>query len=532
MNHKLRPYSGKESFIFLSYSHRDSDQAMEIIRRLMDDGFRIWYDEGIDPGSEWDENIAAHINACDTVLALLSRNYLNSDNCKDELNFARDLNKDRLLVYLEDIQLPPGMAMRLNRLQSIHKYTYADPEDFYKKLVGAPSILRNGPAPSLRKTAPDPAPAKTPEPKPTPEPEKTPEPAPESVKAPEPQPAPKESPKKQTPQTVTPAALRKRVDGIIIQTGQNDRVFSALTPAFAKKYPAAVAEYAPVPGDETPLLLTDDSFFGNGKLGVVVTDKKIYINTNFTQKRTIPISEIFNLSIREGALKLYHLNLILKTPNSLPVSFATSSNQVQIKQLMGTFAQILFLLPQIRCVPPVSPAATSGTDLHSLVSATVRKYGVGGIYFSSETPQFSQRLPKAKVAYAQLTAGETPLLLEDFSITGSAKEGLVLTDRALYVNNPVSRKKAVPLHQISQVTCEANGRKNFCVTLRTAQGILRATSNPSEEHIRACAGCLSELITRLKQTPPSAAAPSADWTCPACGTPCTGNFCPSCGRKR
>ena len=61
MKHKLRPYSGTEGFIFISYSHRDSVQAMEIIARLMENGFRVWYDEGIDPGSEWDENIAEHI---------------------------------------------------------------------------------------------------------------------------------------------------------------------------------------------------------------------------------------------------------------------------------------------------------------------------------------------------------------------------------------------------------------------------------------------------------------------------------------
>ena len=43
---------------------------------------------------------------------------MKSDNCKDELNFARDLQKERLLVYLENVKLPLGMAMRLNRLQA------------------------------------------------------------------------------------------------------------------------------------------------------------------------------------------------------------------------------------------------------------------------------------------------------------------------------------------------------------------------------------------------------------------------------
>ncbi len=133
-------YSGNESYIFISYSHRDSDLVLPVIERLNQQGYRVWYDSGIDPGSEWDENIAAHINSCGYFIAMMSKNYLNSSNCKDELNYARDLEKDRLVVYLEDVQLPAGMAMRINRLQSIFKYAYDQPEAFYTKLFEAQNI--------------------------------------------------------------------------------------------------------------------------------------------------------------------------------------------------------------------------------------------------------------------------------------------------------------------------------------------------------------------------------------------------------
>lgn len=134
----VRPYRGEERYIFVSYAHLDRERIMPALRRLMEAGYRIWYDEGIDPGTEWDNNIATHIEACACVLAFISDNYLGSDNCKDELNFARDLRKDRLLVYLEPVQLPLGMAMRLNRLQAIHQYTYSHREDFYEKLLAVP----------------------------------------------------------------------------------------------------------------------------------------------------------------------------------------------------------------------------------------------------------------------------------------------------------------------------------------------------------------------------------------------------------
>ncbi len=134
------PYQGKEKYIFISYSHRDTVKVFPIISRLMENGYRVWYDQGIDPGTEWDENIALHINECGYFIAFMSSNYLGSSNCKDELNYARDLEKDRLIVYLEDVTLPAGMAMRVNRLQSIFKHTYVNENDFYEKLFAANNI--------------------------------------------------------------------------------------------------------------------------------------------------------------------------------------------------------------------------------------------------------------------------------------------------------------------------------------------------------------------------------------------------------
>ena len=137
------PYQGKEPYIFISYAHKDMDTVYSIISSLIEKGLRIWFDEGIDPGTEWDDNIAAHVQGCDSMIAFISANYLNSDNCRDELNYARDLKKDRLLIYLEHVDLPAGMAMRMNRIQAINRYNYDDPEDFRRKLMCCQFILRS-----------------------------------------------------------------------------------------------------------------------------------------------------------------------------------------------------------------------------------------------------------------------------------------------------------------------------------------------------------------------------------------------------
>lgn len=136
----LAPYQGEEPYLFLSYSHRNADAAAEAIRWLKAAGFRIWYDEGVIPATEWDENIARAIENCDYLIALISEAYLASSNCLDELNYARDRNIPLLLIYLEDVALPSGLAMRLGRLLAIHRYRYDNPAACYSKVVRAKGI--------------------------------------------------------------------------------------------------------------------------------------------------------------------------------------------------------------------------------------------------------------------------------------------------------------------------------------------------------------------------------------------------------
>ena len=136
----LAPYQGTEPYLFLSYSHRNADAAAEAIRWLKAAGFRVWYDEGVIPATEWDENIAQAIENCSYLIALISEAYLSSSNCLDELNYARDRNIPLLLIYLEDVSLPSGLAMRLGRLLAIHRYRYDNPAAFYSKLVRAKGI--------------------------------------------------------------------------------------------------------------------------------------------------------------------------------------------------------------------------------------------------------------------------------------------------------------------------------------------------------------------------------------------------------
>ena len=68
MSEKLqffKPYEGKAPYIFISYSHQDSEKVIKTIKPLQDHLYRLWYDEGIPAGSDWPRNIAVHMKTAE-----------------------------------------------------------------------------------------------------------------------------------------------------------------------------------------------------------------------------------------------------------------------------------------------------------------------------------------------------------------------------------------------------------------------------------------------------------------------------------
>lgn len=141
MNRKISCYEGNEPYIFVSYAHRDSEQVLGILKMLSEQGYRIWYDDGIEPGSAWSENIAEHLSRAEVVLVLGSENYVNSQNCRQEIEFSISEERNLLVVWLENTPLSAGLKMRLSMIQSIAKYQMPS-EEFEQKLFQNTGIAR------------------------------------------------------------------------------------------------------------------------------------------------------------------------------------------------------------------------------------------------------------------------------------------------------------------------------------------------------------------------------------------------------
>ena len=155
MRDRLAAYEGNENYVFISYSHKDTQTVIPIMEKLCALGCRIWYDEGIVPGSEWPEDIAQHLNNCAMVIAFISPNSMASVNCRREINFALSKQKPFLSVVLEPTEMPLGMELQLSTQQSVLRYNYRTEEQFLEKICACPDLIRcMGPLQELPQSKP------------------------------------------------------------------------------------------------------------------------------------------------------------------------------------------------------------------------------------------------------------------------------------------------------------------------------------------------------------------------------------------
>ena len=122
------------SYVFVSYAHKDANKVLPCIDAMKRSGINLWYDQGIAAGSEWPEFVANKVIGCAKFVLFVSAAYMQSQNCKRELNFAISRKKDILTIYLEDVKLSPGMEMQLGTYQALFCSRFASEEYFQSSL--------------------------------------------------------------------------------------------------------------------------------------------------------------------------------------------------------------------------------------------------------------------------------------------------------------------------------------------------------------------------------------------------------------
>jgi len=91
------------SSVMLSYRTPDRAVADELYAEFQAAGLAPWMDyKGIEPGSQWRDELIKQVRHCDAFIALLTPEYVESQHCRMELFVARSRGCPIFPVMLQD----------------------------------------------------------------------------------------------------------------------------------------------------------------------------------------------------------------------------------------------------------------------------------------------------------------------------------------------------------------------------------------------------------------------------------------------
>lgn len=127
-------YLGEEPYMFVSYAHADSSLVFSDLKRFHDEGYNIWYDQGITTGKEWHEVVEDALVNSELLVAFISTNSVESENVRKEIFLALDEGIDIIPIFLEDTKLAHGLRLQIRPLQSIYRHNMSD-EHYIEKCM-------------------------------------------------------------------------------------------------------------------------------------------------------------------------------------------------------------------------------------------------------------------------------------------------------------------------------------------------------------------------------------------------------------
>lgn len=107
-------YEGNNPYVFISYSHMDKSIAYRVISEMQALGFRVWYDQGMVGGQDWQDVVANKIAACGAFLVLMSPDANASRPVKKELDLAQRREKQIVDFRVRPTALSAEFEIRLS----------------------------------------------------------------------------------------------------------------------------------------------------------------------------------------------------------------------------------------------------------------------------------------------------------------------------------------------------------------------------------------------------------------------------------
>lgn len=136
----FQDFEDDDNYIFISYKHLDKETIYPIIKRFNDAGFKVWYDDGLKYGEDYDDLIDYKIDNCTLFLIFITERVIKGaydpkEYMKKELDVAIETDTKILPVFLDDVKLKGKYRMQLRGLHSIFRHEYGDEDEFIAKCI-------------------------------------------------------------------------------------------------------------------------------------------------------------------------------------------------------------------------------------------------------------------------------------------------------------------------------------------------------------------------------------------------------------
>lgn len=121
-------------YLFVSYADRDKELIQSLTRAMREDGYRLWYQDGISEGGEDLNTVSARLESAHAAVFFLSQNAVLSRSFRDELIYANKLEKPIFVIRLTETRLLTSMRMILQDADAVDFFRCTSLDDFLKKL--------------------------------------------------------------------------------------------------------------------------------------------------------------------------------------------------------------------------------------------------------------------------------------------------------------------------------------------------------------------------------------------------------------
>ncbi len=132
--HTAAPALPTTPYVFVCYAHDERDVVVEQIAWLKDQGFQVWYDEAIEAGSRWSDDLARAVDGCAAFLYFLSPRSVSSRHCLDEVHFALECSRPIVPVEIAPVVLTPGLKLSIGGQHRLFMHRM-EPGEFRRKLA-------------------------------------------------------------------------------------------------------------------------------------------------------------------------------------------------------------------------------------------------------------------------------------------------------------------------------------------------------------------------------------------------------------